>query len=1029
MDNPLDSIPVVIDDFVRSKFIIILKETKFKYELKTVSQNIIQYLDRNSALTDDVANMLSDEAFKKLISRVIENNGFDLKVELKKGFHSLTKQYELPDELRSTCFRMLWQSIANYLKMHHPDFYHRFQTDVIAAETSEIKKGISENLSISKNTQSYVEEILNILKNDHNKYAIKGISESEELHLSSTKTTTNKNLHDDGMYFSLRSKYINEILDLMSNSSHPGMVIWGEGGLGKTSTAIWLANHFSDSKEYQKVIWVEYNGSLDDSLLGILNVVDQFRKNREEQLLLLKECLQSINMPKTLIILDDVSASEFESPSGVISLQMLRKCKKIDVIVTTRTVEGTCGKESKSKNDYTWKRIPPLNEEQAVSLFKHYYSQAFEPNKDDEDAMRYIVNHVFYNPLCIELIAKAATQTLIDDDITLSDFGSKIISKDETNYLPVSFPDIMVETDYSKDECVLSRILRNVYGLSKLSYSDQMILWSFAILPNIYIKISDIKIIIGCSIDDVKKLFARGWLKFLPGKGFQMHDIVKAMIWIDHNDNPFLSGIMPTDYETYTYSYTHNKYGFAPEGVFSNVLLNVERKEFFSENDTYESEALKIQLLKACRDRIKIPDNKIVNFLSVLARHTFFGLGNKTESEEFFKEAINYVNRYSTKDVMEVYYYYAYLLSSMDTSRFSEAVDLMETARVHMLDWQVTGRDFAPLPDDASPDEQICEIIYNESFDALEKAISESTKIHQEKQFICYFSTAFDFRTYAKILDHLGYILTIIESDNCLLAEIYLTVALRIREILIEIAIISYNLRKENNHQPQSLETQIESLAQDYIAGQGQEIDKRISKILLNNYVINEDFRKHLVSWDVYDIIHGIQAVATTKDNLGYLLSHGNKDHWEQARKLLIEALELRRKLEKIETGKHGSELSWTLCNLAEIEVKMGGKENLKSAESLYLESINIRKELCNKTYGKYRDNLAWSYIGLARCYELMKNIGGMNKYLDLALNIYEELAKENVDFANDAMIVKNMIEKQSVVLIIGNQTHLRLDT
>ena len=434
---------------------------------------------------------------------------------------------------------------------------------------------------------------------------------------------------------------------------------------------------------------------------------------------------------------------------------------------------------------------------------------------------------------------------------------------------------------------------------------------------------------------------------------------------------------------------------------------------------------MKIQILKACRDRVKISDKSIINFLSVLARHTFFGLGNKAESEAIYKDAIKYVDGYSTIHVMKVYFDYAYLLSSMGSNRFGEAVELMEKARCHMLDWQVEWRDFIPLSKDATPLEIIREIIYNEAESAFWQSYYKLKEVTFDRRYYCHFDNVSDYLNYAKILDHLGYILTIIESDKSVLAETYLNIALSIRKTVLGITIISYSIKKEKT-QSQSIDTQIDSLVQEYISGQGKESNDRIVNVLKELNGFSEKFQKLFVSWDRYDIIHGIQDVATTKDNLGYLLSHGKKERWGQAEKLLTEALELRRKLEEIEKGKHGSELSWTLSNLAEVKVKMGGKENLQSAEGFYREAIEIRKELCKKTCGKYRDNLAWSYIGLARCYEAMKNTDEMNNCLQSALNLYEGLAKENADFSNDASVVKKMIEKQTVTGIIGNQTHIR---
>lgn len=153
------------------KLKVYLSEVQFRNELLSVCRSITEYLDKNSSLTEDVRNLLSDRELKKLIEDTLNKKGFDFETELNKGFNKLFKQYEIPNDVKNTCFRMLWQSIIAYLKTNHSDFY----LSILVDETHTSVKNIE---NITEKGNRTIEENNNILKDIYN-YVVKNDEENK----------------------------------------------------------------------------------------------------------------------------------------------------------------------------------------------------------------------------------------------------------------------------------------------------------------------------------------------------------------------------------------------------------------------------------------------------------------------------------------------------------------------------------------------------------------------------------------------------------------------------------------------------------------------------------------------------------------------------------------------------------------------------------------------------------------------------------------------------------------------------------
>ncbi len=493
-----------------------------------------------------------------------------------------------------------------------------------------------------------------------------------------------------GIYKSLRKKEIASALNSINSNSSSTTVIYGNGGLGKTSTALWLYNYLSSN--YDRCGWVSYNESLDESLLSSITFSDSVERDKDERLRLIKDYLFSDTEQRTLIVIDNASIDVFKN-EGYIRLIDLSKCPNTSIVITTRA-EKDNGFEN--DNNYglehiVWIPIAELDLKRACRLFKHYYGFS-EIAQEDEGTIRKIVEKVGRNSLLVEITAKIATQIQNEKDILLSDFVDMVFGE---NTLPKPGLKVVVKTNYTSPKTV-DNILMNLYSISNFTDEEREIVWGFAILPNMFIKKRILHDVFQLDHTEqiVDKLHKSGWLRQVPGYGYQMHDLIKSMLWnYRKSDECYI-----TEPDLYAFCSKYNNNGYAPGYAFRNVvasnwkdvaecpwLASSPQWSFVFDYDDESADIIydKTKVLEACVERLMIPDDSYCELVNVLANKLYRELGFKSDSEKYYRIAIDcYIKKYSCNPLIlsELFLDYASLLSSFDSTRYSEAIDWLKAA-------------------------------------------------------------------------------------------------------------------------------------------------------------------------------------------------------------------------------------------------------------------------------------------------------------------------------------------------------------
>lgn len=818
---------------------------------------------------------------------------------------------------------------------------------------------------------------------------------------------------DESIFYELRETYIDDIKNSIENASRSILSIWGEGGLGKTTTAIWLYKYYRFNSSFYngRVGWVRFNDSFEKSIVSAFDI-DGNRINQEERISLIKEYLSSDRTQRSLLILDDLSRDAFLNDKSLLDFFSI---KNVDFVITTRVNESI---KLPTRLPISWKRIPMLSPEEGRVIFNHYFR--LETSDEDNKCIRdFVENRLLCNPLAIEVVAKTAREILVREDIGLKEYFERISELRSVD------SDVGVYTNYMNDtdkEYTLQHILRSVYSMSDLNSSEKEIVSSFSILPNVSIRKKDITQLFDISIDDAMCLCEKGWIKYTPGAGFSMHDIIKSMLRLDIRDNPYVKGIKPDDYDDYHYFYESNTKGIACPEAFNTLVGKNDWDSLFASGDVYYDTETKIEVLKACEKYVKLTDSSMSLLLCVMAKRLFWGIHDKQSAEEYYKKAIELIDKDDAGLIMTTYYEYAYLLSSCGEQRYIDAIKMMNEA---MKCLPFRGNN--PMQ---TFEEHVCfymdlGCVLTKNFLASNvlkrygiEATTHTAILPQYRQISL-------FRDYAKILDHYGYILTIFNPGTCGIAEKALRLSLSIRSYLYELNSLEEASDSEYEVFTRNLLSRMQKAFienDDSFWGDNTKIlDYVHSCSELNKENVIEIF--HLLSGS--DLLSDISSVATTEDNLGYLLSYTGSKNRKEAKTLLLDALGKRRYLEDQEKNVHLSELSWTLTNLADLETMEKTKKCLSSARDHYLEAIELRETLCKNNRDKYKDNLARSCLGLARCCARQDDKDGRDLYYNRAVEIYKELSEQNTDYIPDleyVMSLKDNLAKTDS--IIGNQSH-----
>ena len=273
------------------------------------------------------------------------------------------------------------------------------------------------------------------------------------------------------------------------------ILIYGEGGYGKTSLAILLFELIKD--DYCHMAWVSYEKSFIDSLLNSLTIYEGIE--REKRIELICDFLRQQDK-NTIIFLDNLD-EQIQDDEYMHELE-----GGVGLVITSRLpfIENFMGYHIESKSI-----------EECRKIFELYYHA---PCNIEEDVFNNFIEYIEQNILFIELVAKTARYA----EKPLNDYIKEIV----TTGLSISDDEIYSSYDQKTDNLI--NRLKHLYTLQKMTAEEQEILEKFALTPNLYVPFQ-YREWAGIKKDKLVALINRGWID-KSEDGYKMHPLIKESI-------------------------------------------------------------------------------------------------------------------------------------------------------------------------------------------------------------------------------------------------------------------------------------------------------------------------------------------------------------------------------------------------------------------------------------------------------------------------------------------------------------------
>lgn len=348
------------------------------------------------------------------------------------------------------------------------------------------------------------------------------------------------------------------------------ILIYGEGGYGKTSLAILLFELIKD--DYCHMAWVSYEKSFIDSLLNSLTIYEGIE--REKRIELICDFLRQQDK-NTIIFLDNLD----EQIQDDEYMHELEGC--VGLVITSRLpfIENFMGYHIESKSI-----------EECRKIFELYYHA---PCNIEEDVFNNFIEYIEQNILFIELVAKTARYA----EKPLNDYIKEIV----TTGLSISEDEIYSSYD-QKTDSLINR-LKHLYTLQKMTAEEQEILEKFALTPNLYVPFQ-YREWAGIKKDKLVALINRGWID-KSEDGYKMHPLIKESI---------------LQQEAISIS------------TFEELIDSISNNEFWHCNDEYNKRLIKKQIAKKIIDYFIDVDYKKILDLIIQYSHICIEFSEYKES-------------------------------------------------------------------------------------------------------------------------------------------------------------------------------------------------------------------------------------------------------------------------------------------------------------------------------------------------------------------------------------------------------------
>ncbi|WP_164091551.1 NB-ARC domain-containing protein, partial [Poseidonibacter lekithochrous] len=338
-----------------------------------------------------------------------------------------------------------------------------------------------------------------------------------------------------------REREINEIHQRL-NDKESLLLINGIGGVGKTTLAAEYGKRYLSF--YNKIAFVEYSNSIEESFLNAFFGLEEANLNRSDEKFN-KLLLELSIIPKMNLLVIDNLLDSFELS------KIKNKLNNFHIIITSRKV----------LNIKTVLNICNLSLNHARELFNVYYS-----TKEDIDN---ILEYLDYHTTFIELTAKTLNKSNL---LTI-----KIL---EEKFKSGELPNIK----YKKNNKYFNDYLKELFNLDTLSDGEKLTLRKISLFPSIEISFEKLKEFL-CIEDDEKFdeelicLADAGWISENSGS-YKLHQIIREYL----HKNERISFSESSDIVEFFNSATYINPTENPLDKFELLIFNEEILKVLDEN-------------------------------------------------------------------------------------------------------------------------------------------------------------------------------------------------------------------------------------------------------------------------------------------------------------------------------------------------------------------------------------------------------------------------------------------------------------
>lgn len=316
-----------------------------------------------------------------------------------------------------------------------------------------------------------------------------------------------------------RDKELEEIEERLNSQNRPLLLINGEGGLGKTTTAYayWKKN----IDKYNHLAYLSGQGNLTTSFGNIFHHLPFEIKAPASIVSHFDVTFQFLqNLPKNCLLLID-NANDHSDLS-----EFLQKVRGLNwhIIITSRC-SGICD------NEYIIEHLPPQD---AKKLFKQFYD---EGSSDFEILLDQFLVFINYNTLVLELYSKFLREASETGETLRSVFDKlrsrEIVIDGEGIDLNIPWSE---QASYSGDK-KLDSILDALYDFNLLDTDSKRLLDNLSLLGISTISLDDLKqILVSYGVTELRNLLSllnkRGWISSVgsgKGKRYKLSPVVRLL--------------------------------------------------------------------------------------------------------------------------------------------------------------------------------------------------------------------------------------------------------------------------------------------------------------------------------------------------------------------------------------------------------------------------------------------------------------------------------------------------------------------